>query len=314
MTQAATIRGEAQFIETNGVRLHVVLAGPQDGPLVVLLHGFPDFWYGWRKQIPALAAAGYRVAVPDQRGYGRSDKPRGIAAYSVDHLAADIAGLIRTLGHTQAAVIGHDWGAAVAWHLALTQPAYVARLGILNVPHPAVMAQQLTHNPAQLLRSWYAFAFQLPAVPEALFRAADFRVGVAGLVVSSRVGTFTDEDLRHYRRAWAQPWALTSMIHWYRAAARSLGTLPTDLRVRMPALIIWGTGDKFLGREMAPASLAYCDDGRLELLEGIGHWVQDEEPAQVNRLLRDFLLSPAQSHGSRRANRAAGGANRPPRR
>ncbi|MDQ2809180.1 MAG: alpha/beta fold hydrolase [Chloroflexota bacterium] len=313
MTQVP-IQGEAQFIETNGVRLHVVLAGPAEGPLVVLLHGFPDFWYGWRKQIGTLAAAGYRVAVPDQRGYGRSDKPRGIGAYAVDHLAADIAGLIHALGREQAAVIGHDWGAAVAWHLALTQPACVARLGILNVPHPAVMAQQLAHNPAQLARSWYVFFFQLPALPEALFRAANYRIGVQGLVAGSRPGTFSADALHHYRHAWAQPWALTSMIHWYRAAARSLGQLPADLRVRMPALIIWGTGDAFLGREMAPASLAYCDDGRLELLEGVSHWVQDEAPDQVNALLRDFLPSPAQLNDSTRAGRAGSAASRPPHR
>jgi len=129
-----------RLVETNGVRLHIAEGGPADGPLVLLLHGFPEFWYGWRKQIPALMEAGFHVVAPDQRGYNLSDKPRGIDAYRVGVLAGDAFGLMDAFGHERASVVGHDWGAAVAWRMALQRPERVERLGIINVPHPLVLA------------------------------------------------------------------------------------------------------------------------------------------------------------------------------
>lgn len=277
------------FIETSRVRLHVTEAGPEEGPLVVLLHGFPEFWYGWRHQIEALAAAGYRVMAPDQRGYHLSDKPQGYDAYAIDRLAADVIGLIAARGRDRATVVGHDWGAGVAWWLALRHPSWLDRLAILNVPHPAVLLRHLRRDPAQWLRSWYILFFRLPRLPEALLRANGYEGLARALRQSARAGTFSEIDLVRYRAAWSQPGALTAMINWYRAAARRPSRPPDNPRVAVPTLVIWGARDVALAREMAAESVAYCDRGRLELCEEATHWVQHDEAARVNALLLAFL-------------------------
>jgi len=279
-----------RFVVTNGVRLHVVEAGPGDGPLVVLLHGFPEFWYGWRKQIGPLADAGFRQLVPDQRGYNTSDKPEAVSAYRLDALADDVVGLLDEAGRERALVVGHDWGAVVGWWLAMTRPDRVERLAVLNVPHPAVMRRHLLTNPRQLLRSWYIFLFQVPGLPEWWIARNDFRNGCRAMRTSRR-GSVTDADLARYREAWAQPGALRGMVSWYRAALRSPGTRGPGPRVRVPTLMLWGARDTALGRgrEMAEPSIALCDDGRLVFLEDATHFVQHDEPDRVNRELLAFL-------------------------
>ena len=283
------------YVDTNGVRLHAAVAGPVDGPLVVLLHGFPEFWYGWRKQIPALAAAGLRVVAPDQRGYGLSSKPPRIADYVLDELAGDVLGLIDALGRKRAHVVGHDWGAAVAWHLGIHTPDRVERLGILNVPHPDAFLRALRERPRQVLRSWYIAFFQVPRLPEAMLSARGHRALRDALVRTSRPGTFTPTDLERYAEMWAQPDAVRAMVDWYRAPrivgsfGRPRGT--SDGRVRVPTLIVWGERDAFLSPVLARWSLDRCDDGHLELLPAATHWVQHEEPERVNDLLRAFLAS-----------------------
>lgn len=278
-----------KFITTNGIKLHVVEAGPEDGKLVVLLHGFPEFWYSWRHQIDALAAAGYRVIAPDQRGYNLSDKPRATSAYAIEELAQDVVGLVAAYGRKSAMVVGHDWGAAVAWWLSLRHPEVVERLAILNVPHPAVMRKNLTSNLKQLRKSWYMFFFQLPLLPENLFKAADCAMGARSLVASSRPNAFTPIDLDRYREAWKRPGAVRAMVNWYRAALRHAPrSMPKGGRVQSPTLMIWGARDKFLGRELAQPSIERCDDGRLVFFEDATHWVHEEEPARVNELLLEF--------------------------
>jgi pimeloyl-ACP methyl ester carboxylesterase len=279
-------------VRTNGVRLHVVQAGPEAGTLAVLLHGFPEFWYGWRRQIEPLAAAGYRVWAPDQRGYNTSDKPAGIAAYSLDTLAADAIGLIDAAGQAKAVLIGHDWGAAVAWWAALTAPERVRRLVVMNVPHPLVMQRQLRRNMRQLLRSWYIFAFQLPWLPELFARRRNWRAVERAMRATSRPGTFSEADFEEYRAAWSQPGAYTAMVNWYRAALRRRPKSPASVRVTVPTLMIWGARDRFLGRELAQPSIELCDRGRLVFLDDATHWVQHEEPEEVNRLVLDFLREP----------------------
>jgi epoxide hydrolase 4 len=157
---------ERRLVKTNGVMLHTVLAGDENAPLVVLLHGFPEFWYGWRNQIDALADAGFRVASPDQRGYNQSDKPKGVENYRADILADDINEFVRALGYDTAHIVGHDWGAMVAWYLALYHPRRVDKLAILNVPHPVVFQQTLRSDIRQIFKSWYAGMFQIPVLPE----------------------------------------------------------------------------------------------------------------------------------------------------
>lgn len=278
-----------RYIETNSLTLHVVQAGPETGPLVILLHGFPEFWYGWRRQIPALAQAGYRVWAPDQRGYHLSAKPQEVKAYNLDELAADVVGLIDAAGRRQAILVGHDWGAAVAWWTAIQYPQRLARLVIINVPHPAVMNRQLRKSLKQLRKSWYMFFFQVPWLPERMIRAGRWRTGLRALRGTSRRGTFTEADLERYREAWAQPGALTGMLNWYRALLRVRPRRPPGLRVSVPTLLIWGAQDRFLEREMAQPSIDLCDRGRLVMIEEATHWVQHEEPERVNRLLLDFF-------------------------
>lgn len=277
-----------QRIAANGIELNVATAGPASGPLVLLLHGFPEFWYGWRRQIPHLAAAGLRVWAPDQRGYGASDKPAPLEAYGIDTLAADVVGLIDAAGAQQAFLVGHDWGAAIAWWVALRYPERLERLAILNGPHPAVMRAMLRRSPAQWLRSSYMLFFQLPRLPEALARAGNWRALAETMRRTSRPGTFGAAELARYRAAWSQPGAIGAMLNWYRAMARRPPRRPPDWRVRVPTLIVWGAEDAFLRASMARESLGWCERGRLELLAA-SHWVQHEEPARVNVLLESWL-------------------------
>jgi epoxide hydrolase 4 len=285
------LRPRHRTVETNGVRLHTVEAGPEGGPLVILLHGFPEFWYGWRKQIEPLAAAGFHVLVPDQRGYNTSDKPRPVSAYTLDKLALDVVGLIEESGMGKAHVVGHDWGGVVGWWLGIHHPERIGRLALLDIPHPLVMRRTLFKSPRQIRKSSYIFFFQLPGLPERTFRRNGFAYAVKTLRASSRPGTFTDADIALYREAWSQPGAVRSSIHWYRAAPRFQNKLARggDGRVRVPTLLLWGAQDRFLGREMAQPSIDLCDDGRLEFFEDATHWLQHEEPETVNRRLIEFF-------------------------
>jgi epoxide hydrolase 4 len=276
-------------IKTNGVHLHVVQAGPSDGPLVILLHGFPEFWYGWRKQIDYLAEQGFWVWAPDQRGYNLSEKPHGVDAYRLDILAADVSGLIDAAGREKAVVIGHDWGAAVTWRVARQSPERVERIAILNVPHDTVMGKTLAKDPEQQRKSWYMGAFQIPFLPETLFTLGGVQ-GVRNLFQStSRPGTFTEADFQEYARAWAQPGAMTSMMNWYRAIAQKPPKLKVPDRVTVPVLILWGKQDAFLKWEMAEESLTYCDQGKVIYFDQATHWLQHEEAAHINPLLADFI-------------------------
>lgn len=281
-------------IPAAGVTLHVAQAGPPDGPLVILLHGFPEFWYGWRQQIPALAKTGFCVWAPDQRGYNRSDKPPSIRDYTLDRCAADVAALIAAGGRQRAIVVGHDWGGAVAWWLAANNPELVERLVILNVPHPRVLVRLLSTSPRQLLRSWYMFFIQLPWIPEWSVRRNDWQGLVDGLTGSSRPDTFREEDFLRYREAWSQPGAMTSMLNWYRAMFRYGAPAPRNSRILPPTLILWGVHDRFIGAEAADMSWALCDQGRLIKYDAASHWLQHELPDEVNSQILAFARGRAE--------------------
>ncbi len=284
-----TVAVEHHMIPTNGVTLHVAQAGPADGSLVILLHGFPEFWYGWRRQIDFLAGNGYRVWAPDQRGYNLSDKPAGIDAYRISTLVEDVVGLIDAAGQEKVYLVGHDWGAAVAWGVALAHPERLKKLVILNVPHPTVFSRALTRDPAQMLKSWYIGFFQLPLLPEALLTMGNARGVAQMLLASSHPRTFSDADIGEYTRAWKQPGAMTAMLNWYRAVVQRPPQISDDARVHVPTLVIWGAQDVALTREMAQKSVEFCDDGRLVLFEDATHWVQHEKADQVNALLAEFF-------------------------
>ena len=287
--QGLGVAAESAFLPGDGVQLHAVLAGPQDGPLAILLHGFPECWYSWRHQIPILVDAGYRVVVPDQRGYNFSDKPAGVQAYQIDRLTADVASLIRALGRSQATIIGHDWGGVVAWRLAMDRPDVVDRLVVLNAPHPVVFAKALRADSAQRRRSWYMFAFQMPWLPEALLSLAP-RVTVRLLLQGTAVReqAFSEHDLEVMAAALAQPGAAQAMIHWYRATFR-YGPAKRASAIEAPTMLIWAEDDVALGKPLTYGLERWVPDLELQYIPRCGHWVQNEAPAEVNRELLGFL-------------------------
>lgn len=273
----------------NGVRLHYVEAG--EGPPVVLLHGFPDFWYSWRLQIPALARAGFRVLAPDLRGYNLSEKPPGIASYRLPLLIDDVVGLIRHAGAERAAVVGHDWGGVIAWHLAMNRPEHLERLAILNAPHPALF-QRALRRPAQRRRSWYILFFQLPYLPELVCRWHRFallrRTLMTGAVSRGRAGK---QDLARYVEALHRPGALTAALNYYRAVVRDTrrGAMPAPRVIDVPTLVLWGERDPYLGPWLTEGLEEWVSDLRLERFPRAGHWVHVQAAEQVNRSLVGFL-------------------------
>lgn len=280
---------EHSYVQTNGITLHTVTAGPEDGPLVLLLHGFPEFWHGWQKQIGPLAEKGYRVVVPDLRGYNLSDKPQGIENYTLNLLRDDVTGLIDHFGRQSATVIGHDWGGAVAWYLAATKPQYVDKLIAVNIPHPKAMMRVMAKNPLQWVKSSYIAFFQLPELPEKTLAAEYFKTMVGSLVSTSNPGTFSEEELGMYKEAWAQPGALTAMLNWYRAIREGNITQVPDHKISVPVRIIWGLGDQFLSSLLAKESLDFCEDGNLVFVGEATHWIHHEQPYILNLLIDQFL-------------------------
>jgi epoxide hydrolase 4 len=292
MASLADIDLRDGYSDCDQVRLHYVEAGPIDGPAVVLLHGFPDFWYSWRHQIPALAAAGFRPIAPDMRGYNLSSKPAGISAYEARRLAGDIRDLIHERGLERAYVAGHDWGAAVAWVLAMRHPEVVERLAILNVPHPRRMLAALRRPSRQLLRSWYIFFFQLPWLAERAVAAGDYWMLRYSFEHDARPGVFTPADIERYREAWSQPGAVEAMLNYYRATMRRPpssgggGFTP----IQAPTLVIWGERDRALGAELAePTREDVPGLERVVRIPDASHWVQHDCPDRVSELLIAFF-------------------------
>lgn len=277
--------------QINGLDIHYAEAGAADAPPVILLHGFPEFWAGWRAQIPALAAAGFRVIAPDQRGYNLSGKPKGVAAYDLDRLVEDVIGLADHFGLNKVKLVGHDWGASVVWWLATTRPERLDRMVAINAPHPTLWLKAMREDKEQRRKSRYVQMFRLPWLPEAMMRSRNYKGLYDGLVSSSRPGTFTTEGLADYRAAWSRPGALTAMVNWYRALLKK--RMPEALPwIEAPALVIWGLDDQFGAVSGAEASLALCEKGQKLFIEGATHWVHHEEPGRVNAALIEFLRQP----------------------
>ncbi len=277
---------EHRFVNAGNIRLHVVEAGPAGGKPVILLHGFPDFWIGWRRQIDALASAGFRVIVPDQRGYNVSDKPKGVREYALAKLLGDVVALADALGIERFHLVGHDWGGVVAWTAGAKLPSRLDKLVILNAPHPEALFAHLLRSPTQLLRSSYAAFFQVPVLPEAVLGARHSALLARALRTSSRSGAFLEEEIAEYRQAWQQPGALTGMLNWYRA----LRFRPSVKEpITTPTLVLWGMQDHALEGGLAERSLSFCNIGRLQPFERAMHWVQREEASAVNAALLTFL-------------------------
>lgn len=273
-----------ELIKTNNIQLHTAFSGPEDGKPVFLLHGFPEAWFGWEKQITPLVQAGFRVIAPDQRGYNLSDKPQGVDQYKMSVLSDDILGLADELGYEKFYLAGHDFGAMVSWNMALQAPERIKRMVIANVPHPAVFRSYLKTHPAQMLKSWYAMFFQLPGLPEGFAKAANWK-----FLTGAMPGYWGEEEFSRYRDAWNQPGAITAMINWYRATFSKSGKPRSSNTILPPTLIIWGKNDPHLSHQMAPLSLEYCQDGELVYFEDATHWVQHDKAPEVSRLLIDHF-------------------------
>lgn len=274
------------FLETNGLRLHYVTQG--QGPLLLFLHGFPEFWYSWRHQLDYFSDR-YTCVALDLRGYNESDKPQGLERYRLDVLVEDVRGAVSALGYDQLTLMGHDWGGAISWAFAYAHPDLLESLIVMNIPHPARFAEGL-RTPQQMLKSWYIAAFQLPLLPELLLQAGDYWLieqALRGMAIDP--STFSDADLRLYKTAAAKPGALTAMVNYYRSIGLS-GDLQRDWGVLdVPTLLIWGEDDAALGKELSVGTEAYVRDLRLRYIPQCSHWVQQERPERVNGLMAEFL-------------------------
>jgi len=280
-----------QTIRANGIDFRVATAGSGER-LALCLHGFPESAYSWRHQMPLLAHLGYRVWAPDLRGYGASSRPKGVKAYALENLEEDVAALIEASGAKDVVLVGHDWGAVIAWYYAMFGRLPISRLIIMNVPHPALMEKGLRTR-RQLAKSWYIFFFQLPWIPEWGLARRDYEaIGRVFRDMAVDKSRFPDEVLRVYRDAAAGPGALTAMLNYYRALIRGLrrtrrrGIVP----INIPTLMIWGEVDAALGKELTYGTENYVSNLTLRYLPDVSHWVQQEAPETVNAMIEAWLL------------------------
>ena len=276
------------FIEANGIRFHY--AGQGSGPLVLLLHGFPECWYSWRKQLPALADGGYRAVAPDMRGYNLTDKPR--RGYNIESLVDDVAALAHALGEDRVHLAGHDWGGIVAWQVAWRKPELLRSLTILNAPHPAAFARYVRSHPRQLLKSAYMAAFQIPRLPERLL-TRDRASAIASALRNSagRPGVFSDADLDVYREAFLRPGAAHSSLEYYRQVFRQGPAVLPDSPIHVPTMVLWGQADPVLNEDSNADLARWVDDLTFKPIPGCGHWTQQEAPEVVNAELLDWLAA-----------------------
>lgn len=282
-----------RWVDANGLRFEVAEAGEGDR-LALCLHGFPELNFSWRHQMPLLASLGYRVWAPNQRGYGKSSRPEGVDAYSADAIVADAAALIDASGAKEVTLIAHDWGGAIAWQFAIKRARPLARLVVMNCPHPACFAREL-RTWRQLRKSWYMFLFQLPKLPEYMLTRDGARaVRHAFLDSAANKASFPPEDLDVYARAALEPGAMTAMVNWYRAAAHNQ-TLSSTTRdhpvIDTPTLLVWGEDDMALDIATIDGTDRYVRDLTVRRLPGISHWVQNDSVDDVNSILRDWLTT-----------------------
>lgn len=288
----ADARGfERGFVDVGGVELHHVSAGRRDAPMVLLLHGFPEFWYAWRHLIEPLAEEFFVVA-PDLRGYNRSDRPGRVADYRLDRLRSDLYELVQRFDRGSAHLVGHDWGGMLALSFARHHPSHVDRQVVANTFDPERPTSQLRGT--QLFRSWYAAFFQIPRLPETVLRAGDYRLLRAGFDGTTVPAAFTETDLDRYRTAWDRPGALTAAVNYYRALGRTTlkrsAGLPSTDRIYVPTRILWGEEDATLRPRVADAVAAGIDDPELRRYPDATHWLHAEYPERFAADVREFLL------------------------
>ena len=280
---------EHAAVATNGIKLHVVKSGPETGAMAILLHGFPEFWYAWRKQIPQLASAGYHVWAPDQRGYNLSDKPRSIDAYTIDKLGADVLGLMDAAGREKVVLVGHDWGAMIAWLFAMVHPQKVDRIAALNGMHPVAFRNAMG-SLSHLRQTYYGLVFQIPFLPEILLRARNYswlRRIYSGH--NTLGGLPPQEDQQAWLQAMSRPGALTAMVNYYRGAGQMMKFLKTAVQpVKVPSMLIWGERDG-IGIDTALPTNHWAPGLEVMRIAEAGHWPHSDQPEIVNEALLRFL-------------------------
>lgn len=285
--------GTHGYVTANGQRIHFVESGPKDGPLMLCLHGFPEFWYTWRHQLPFFSGE-YRVVAMDMRGFGESSKPASSwslsAAFTMKHLVEDVRCVVEALGHKSCVLVAHDWGALVAWSFASLHGNMVDQLIVMNCPHPVAMKKNMSLK--QFLRSWYIFFFQLPLLPELLVSLNDFMFLVAvfkGKAKGYKLSKITDDELNAYKWALSQPGALTCALNYYR---ESLVSGVRGSVITCPVLVLWGTEDHALGAELlAGTSPTFASDMSVVNIQGSSHFVNCDAHGQVNAAMAAFLKS-----------------------
>ncbi|KAL7984926.1 hypothetical protein Chor_003496 [Crotalus horridus] len=279
-------------IKDSGLRFHYVAAGERGKPLMLLLHGFPEFWYSWRHQMREFKSE-YRVVALDLRGYGETDAPSHRENYKLDCLITDIKDILESLGYSKCVLIGHDWGGMIAWLVAICYPEMVTKLIVVNFPHPSVFTEYIVQRPSQMIKSANYYFFQMPWFPELIFSINDFKV-LKNILTShsSRIGKkscgLTAEDIEAYLYVFSQPGALTGPINHYR---NLFSCLPLQHHeITMPTLLVWGEKDPFMEVEMAEITRIYVKKQfRLTVLSEASHWLQEDQPDIVNKLIWTFL-------------------------
>ncbi|XP_056102210.1 epoxide hydrolase 4 [Rhinichthys klamathensis goyatoka] len=279
-------------IKESGLRFHYVAAGERGKPLMLFLHGFPEFWFSWRHQLREFKSE-FRVVAVDMRGYGESDLPSSAESYRLDYLVTDIKDIVEYLGYNRCFLVGHDWGGIIAWLCAIHYPEMVTKLIVLNSPHPCVFTDYALRHPSQMLKSSYYFFFQLPHFPELMLSINDFKA-LKNLFTSRSTGIsckgrwLTTEDLEAYLYALSQPGALTGALNYFRNV---FSVLPLNQsEVKSPVLLLWGERDAFLEQDMAEACRLYIRNHfRLNIISGASHWLQQDQPDIVNTLIWTFI-------------------------
>jgi pimeloyl-ACP methyl ester carboxylesterase len=283
---------KSNYIQLDKVKLHYIQEGSGE-KVIFFLHGWPEFWYSWRHQIPALVDAGFKVIAPDLRGFNLSDKPSGVEAYALENVGKDIAQFIDKLGIEKAHIVGHDWGGALAWHMGLHYPEKVDKLAILNSPYPAIFLKNLRSNPSQLLKSWYMLFFQIPILPEFLLKlnlSFFFKKTFRGWAYNKKA--FPKEAIDAYAEAYAQKGAMKSSINYYRAGLRfSSAKKEKGRKIQSPTLMIWGENDKALSKDLTIGTEKYINNNfDLKFIPQCSHWVQQDAPDLVNEYLVEFFV------------------------
>jgi len=279
----------AVLVDNAGINLEVHDFGPKSGELVILLHGFPECWAAWRHQITPLATAGYRVLVPNLRGYGKGDKPAKLINYRIDKLATDVDALLAFAGQQKCHLVGHDWGGGIAWWYGIHYSDKLHSLSILNAPHPLAFLEVLKKNPLQWLKSWYIFFFQLPWLPEKLISLFNFKRLRDTLTKTSNEGSYDQRDIDMLTHTWSQPGCTKAMLNYYRCMLRDIQQPQAPAMVSAPSQLLWGEQDLALSLPMAELSVNYLANGKLERFPDASHWLNHDKPEAITaKLLRFF--------------------------